>query len=406
MTNFSYNKYINFLIIGYAFTVSTTIAGIVLFQSLLIASFLIHSFIENDFNNHLKELKKSKIIIALSLLIVFSLISVLWSSDKIFALLYINKYWHFLTIPVIYLSFNPKYLLPVISSFLAGMFLSEVLSYGILLELIQFNNILPSDPSPFMNHIDFSLFLAFTSMILLNRIFFTENIKLKLFYLLFFITTVTSLFLNAGRTGQIIFVAVMFIILFLNFKNKIRAVSIAAILSMSVITISYNASPVFNSRATQAYNDVSQALTDRNYSGSFGIRNSLWIMGLNVFSDNFLLGTGIGDEKTGMQQYAQKYNITRYLNTPDKGYIDYHNLYIQHAVQMGIIGLILTLYLFYTLFSLKFIFPLYSNISIVFATSVFIYSTAGNVLHTIFPMTFFAFFVAILSALSRHEQQT
>lgn len=406
MTNFSYDKYINFLIVGYAFTVPTTIAGIVFFQGLLIASFLIHSFIKRDFKYQLDELKKSKIIIALFLLIVLSLISVIWSSDKIFSLSYIHKYWHFITIPIIYLSFNPKYLLPVISSFLAGMFLSEILSYGILLELIQYNNILPSNPSPFMNHSDYSLFLAFTSMIVLNRIFFTENRKLKLFYLLFFIATVTNLFLNAGRTGQIIFVTVMFIILFLNFKNKIRAISIAAILSISVLTIAYNTSPVFKTRGTQAYNDITQALTDRNYSGSFGIRTSLWIMGLNVFADNFLLGTGIGDEKTGMQQYAQKYNITRYLNIPDKGYIDYHNMFIQHAVQMGIIGFILTVYLIYTLFSLKFIFPLYNNINMVFATSIFIYSTVGNVIHTIFPMTFFAFFVAILSALSRHEHKT
>ena len=126
-------------------------------------------------------------------------------------------------------------------------------------------------------------------------------------------------------------------------------------------------------------------------------------MGANVFRNNLLLGTGIGDEKTGMQKYAAKYNITRYQGLPDKGHVDYHSMYIQHAVQLGIPGLILIIYLVYSIFTIKFKSHFYRNINIAFATSILISSIVGNLLHTLFPMVFFAFFVAILSAISNSK---
>ena len=401
MTKISFDKYINYLIIGYAFVLPTTIAGIVFLDHLIILSFILRW----KFAGVLPELKQSKIILALGALIAFSLVAVLWSSDKIFALSYIQKYYHFLAIPIIYLVFNPKYIQHVFTSFLLGMLLSEILSYGIYFELIHFNNVLPDDPSPFMNHSEYSIYLSFAAMILLNRIFFTEHNRFKLFYFLYFLTTTSNLFINGGRTGQFIFIASIFVILILNFKNKAVAILSAVLLSTAILTTAYNVSPVFQQRGDYAYRDITETLVDGNYHQSFGKRVSLWIMGTHVFKDNFLLGTGIGDEKTGMQQYADKYNITLYQGLPDHGYIDYHNMYIQYAVQLGIPGLIIICYLVYSLFMLKFNSAIYRNLNIAFATSILIAATVGNMLHTIFPMVYFAFFVAILSAISRYENK-
>ncbi|MCK5029733.1 MAG: O-antigen ligase family protein [Bacteroidales bacterium] len=242
-------------------------------------------------------------------------------------------------------------------------------------------------------------------MILLNRMFFTKHNKFKLFYFLYFLTTTSNLFLNGGRTGQIIFIATLLVVLYLNFQNKIKGIMVAILLATSIVTIAYNVSPVFKVRVVQAYNDITNTLINKDYSQSFGIRVSLWIMGSHVFRDNPLLGTGIGDEKTGMQKYTHKYNISRYQNLPNKGHIDYHNLYVQHAVQLGIPGLVLMLTLIYSLFTIKFQSNLYRNIHIAFAIAILISSTVSNFLHTLFPMVFFGFFVAILSAISKSEHQ-
>jgi len=403
--NITSEQFINYLIIGYAFSLATSKAGIVFFEHMIILSFL-YSLIKGNIKNVIPELKKSKIIIMLFLFLSLSLIAVLWSSDKIVALLYIKKYIHFLIIPIIYLYFNKKYIHYVLTAFLLGMLLSVIMSYGIFFEIIHYKDVLPSDPSPFMNRSDYSLFLAFTAMLLLNKLLSTNNTKYKLFYFMFFFITISSLFLNGGRTGQFIFVVTLIITFVLNFKNKILAGLIATLLAVGIVSIAYNVSPVFKIRGQSAYTDITETIVNKNYEGSFGQRVSLWIMGTNVFSDNFLLGTGIGDEKTGMQKYANKYKISLYQNLPDEGHIDYHSMYIQHAVQLGIFGLILMFYLIYCLFAVKFKSALYRNINIAFATSIFIYSTVGNVLHTIVPMAFFAFFAAILIAISRIEYKS
>ena len=397
MKNISFDKFMNYLIIGYAFVLPISIVGIVLFTHMIILAFLV----KGNYKELFSEAKKSNVIIAFSLFIALSLLSVLWSSDKIFALLYIKKYYHFLIIPIIYLTLNPKYITHIVTAFLSGILISEIFSFGIFFGLFEYNNVLPSDPSPFMNHYDYGLYLTFASMILLNRLFFTQDNKYKTFYILYFITTVSNLFLLGGRTGQIIFVAALFVVLFLNVKNKIKAVSIASILAVGIVTIAYNTSPVFNKRGGAGYNDIANTITNNDYSQSFGIRVSMWIIGANIFKDNPILGTGIGDENTGLNKYAKEYNIKRYINY--KGFMDYHSMYVHHAVQLGILGLMLMFYLIYSIFTIKFKSPRHRNINIAFATSILIYSTVGNPLHTIMPMAFFAFFVAVLIAISRIE---
>jgi len=402
MKDLTFDKYFNYLIIAYAFVLPITIAGIVLFEHLIIFSFLIGYFkgkISVDFS----ELKNSKTIVVLGLFLLLSLVSVIWSDDKTFALLYLTKYYHFLLIPIIYLAFNTKYIKPVFTSFLLGMLLSEIFSYLIFFEIIQYNNIPANDPSPFMNHSDYSIYLAFTAMILLNRIFFTEENKYKLFYFLYFLTTTSNLFINGGRTGQIVFIFSIFVILYLNFHNKVKGGLIATFLIIGIISTAYTVSPVFKQRGELAYNDITNTLSKDDYSQSFGQRVSLWIMGMNVFKDNLLLGTGIGDENPSMKKYAGKHKLHIYEDLADNAIIDYHSLYIHHAVQLGIAGLIMMLYLVYSLFIIKFKSDLYKNINIAFATAILISSIVSNLLHTIFPMVFFGFFVAILSAISRSE---
>ena len=399
--NLSFDKYLNYLIIGYAFILPISIAANVLFTHLIILAFIL----KGKFIPEFYKLKNFKPLIVLSLFILLSLVSVIWSSDKVFALLYIKKYYHFLIIPIIYLHLDKKYITHVFTSFLLGMLFSEIFSYAIFFELIHYNNISPNDPTPFMNHISYSIYLSFASMILLNRVFFTKHNGLKLFYILYFLTTISNLFMNGGRTGQIIFIASLFLIILLNVKSRFKAIITAVTLSILIITSAYNFSPVFKARGTQAYTDVTQALFYNNYSGSFGKRVALWIMGAKVFSNNIFLGTGIGDEASGMHEYAKQHNIAGFLKNPDKGHIDFHNMYIQHAVQLGITGLMLMLYLVYSMYAIKFKSLLYRNLNIVFATSFTISATAGNNLDTLFSMSFFALFVAIFGVISRTEHQ-
>jgi len=397
-----FNKYIKYLIVAFAFALPISKAGTVLFSVLMVLLWLV----EGNFKLKWKELKESKFIILLFSLIIFSCVSVLWAPDTMFAIEFMRKYWHFLVIPVIYTSVNKKNINPIIMGFLIGMLISEIVSYGIFFEIIHYKNILPSNPTPFLDHMNYGTYLAFASLLLLNKFFFEDNIRYKILYFMYFLLTTSSLFLNGSRTGQVIFIGSIFIVGFLNIKNKFKSFIFMTLLIFSIVSISYKVSPNFNNRANQAIQDVSMIIVNSDFSGSFGQRVSLWIAGSNIFKDNILLGTGIGNELNGFHYYANKYNFVHYknMNLDNTGFIDFHNSFVQYAVQLGIIGLILFVGIFYTLWLNKFTSKQYRNLNIIFIIIFVLHSTVFYSFHLMHPMVLFALFSALLSRISYLEK--
>src|SRR5574344_1215733 len=98
--NLNYNIILNYLIILYAFCIPLSKGGISFFGILLILFWLM----ERNFKEKINLILNEKIIILVILFLTLSFFSILWSSDKIFALDYLKKYWHFLILPIIYTS--------------------------------------------------------------------------------------------------------------------------------------------------------------------------------------------------------------------------------------------------------------------------------------------------------------
>ena len=90
----SYNKYINYLIIIYAFILPISRAGIVFFSALLTILWIL----EGDFKKKYLLLSQSKIILTILIFILFNIFSVLWSDYMLQSLEYIQKYWYFLVL--------------------------------------------------------------------------------------------------------------------------------------------------------------------------------------------------------------------------------------------------------------------------------------------------------------------
>ena len=80
---------------------------------------------------------------------------------------------------VIASSIKKEFIPKILGAYLLGMFISEILSYGIFFELWTTRHGDPSDPTPFMNHLDYSTFLTFTSLLLFNRFFNYMNTLFK-----------------------------------------------------------------------------------------------------------------------------------------------------------------------------------------------------------------------------------
>lgn len=396
------NSLINNAIKGFAFSLPISKAGIVGFSILMIILWVF----EGNFKNKYKILRDNNFVIVLFALLLLSFISILWAPDKYFALDFIRKYWHFLVIPVIITSLKREYVESVILFFLAGIFISEMFSYAIFFEIIQYKNLPPSNPVPFMDHINYSTYLALAALLLLNKIFFTEQLKYKIFYVVYFLVTVSSLFLIGGRTGQVIFIVTIFIVGAINIRKKLIALTVMLLLSASIVFVAYKVSPNFNSRINQAVTDINK-ISKGDFTDSFGQRVSLWITGTNIFYENIFTGTGIGNELEGFIYYVNKYNFHHYQRKENEkvGFIDFHNSFIQYSVQFGMVGLILYLTIFYTLFLRKFKDKIYQNLNIIFIVIFLLHSFVFYSFHLLHPMVLFALFASLLSVISRKEEE-
>ncbi|PRM97531.1 O-antigen ligase family protein [Aliarcobacter cryaerophilus] len=393
-----YNKFINYFIILYSFCLPISKAGTTFSAICLILLWCI----EGNFKAKISLIRLNKFMIVLGLFLLLSFLSIFWSSDINFYSDYMRKYWHFLIIPIIYTSLNKNYIKHVFSAFLIGMFLSEIVSYGIFFEFWTKEGVSPSDPSPFMDHTNYSIYLAFTVFILMHRIIFEQELKMRLMYSLFMLFSMSNMLINGGRTGQVAFFATLFIVAFLNIKNKLKAIICSMTFVIIIFTSAYNVSPVFHDRMNYAFQDIEKMINDNDFTNSFSIRVSLWIIGLEQFIDNSFIGTGIGDEAIGIQKYIEKYNFVYYDNFKDN-YIDYHNAYVQYSVQLGIFGFVLFILLFLNLLKLKFKSIIYRNLNITFVCLYLLLSSVGLSLHIMASMTLFALFSGLFNAISRFE---
>ena len=398
---FDFYHYINYALIGYAFFLPFSKAGVNLFETIALLLWIVSA----DWKNRVELYKQNLFLMVFVAFLAFSIVSILWADDVVFAIKYVLKYRHFLILFVIYSALKEKFIGHIFSAFLLGMFISELVSYGIFFELIHYKNILPTDPSPFMSHTDYSIYLSFASMILLTRILHTEEFKSRLVYITFFLTVTTNLFVNGGRTGQITFIILVFVNFLHFFKNKIKAFFIASSLLIVIFGLAYNFSPNFQQRFIQAEKGISDMIYKDTYtSDGFSQRVAVWILGVDKMKDNLLLGTGIGSDMKNMKYYAQKRGFDADMFN-ENVFGDHHNVFLTESIQLGLFGLVLMLMIFYSLMKLKFQTYSYKILNMTFVTAFFLWSFGGMTFHTMNPMIFFSLFAGVFNKISNIEMK-
>jgi len=392
------NKYINYLIVAYAFCIPLSRAAIVTFSMLLIILWIVS--IKNDTRYYLEILKNNKVIVTLGLLVLAYFVSLIYSDNLYEGFRHSYKYWYYLVIPVIMTKLEKQYISKAVSAFLLGMMISEILSYGIFFELWSLNHGTPSDPSPFMNHLQYSMFLAFTALLVLNRVFNEQNIKYKIGYMIYFLTVTINLFINGGRTGQVAFVVSIFIVGFLNIKNKFKSFILILMLISSILITAYNFSPVFKNRVSQMKNNIEQTVQNNNFSTSVGIRLGFYIITWEIFKDHGLIGVGAGDVMDTVRDYA---NILPYDFDKLKTMPNTHSDLLEIVITLGLVGVVLYLLLLYNIIKLNIQDKEYKNLPIIFVSVYFISSMFETMFHEQFSMAIFALFVGLFLAEKRLE---
>jgi O-antigen ligase len=320
-------------------------------------------------------------------------------------ILRLNFYW--MAIFVIATKFRKEYFNITITMFLCGMFISEVISYGIFFELWNYKNVLPQNPSPFMIHIEYSLFLALASLLLLRRILFDKCSKMhKFLYILFFLTVTGNLFLTNGRTGQVAYIFGIIVMVTFYYKISIRSFIVSLLLLVSIFTIAYNSSKTFHNRSNQTFDSIYKIYNHNDFNSSLGIRVAYWVVTYDIFK-KYPLGVGLGDYmdtiKTQLEDNEYLYfaqSVKEFMSTSHP-----HNQYLLIILQMGVIGIAVFIIIIFNLFSLE-LEKKIKSIAIIFYTIFFISSFAEPLLLKQFTSALFVLFTGMFIALSTQNSLT
>lgn len=393
-----YNKLINISFVGLAFSIPISKALTSIFTGILILLWLLEGNLKKK--SHI--ILHDKLSIAIIIFVGFSIISLLWASNIAYAIKFIRvKYWYFAPILIMLTSFRLSYTKYVLDAFLLSMFISEIASYGVYLKIWHIKGVSYTNPTVFMSHVDYSVYLAFAIMVLLVKIYEQKDLKARIFLGIFFITATTNLFINGGRTGQFAFVLTVLVIAFLYYRRSYKIILSSILLAFLSMPLAYHFSPNFHKRIDQLYTDVHNAYAYHNYDGSLSTRISLWTIGINKFIDHPILGSGIGNEMKGLKPYINKYGFSEKNLKP---YSDFHNNFIMYAVELGIVGLLVNLFIFYRIATFDIRERRYKVLSTAFAIVFLSHEMGGFSFHLMDSLVLFAVFAALFNAIEYQEK--
>ena len=389
--NFEQISYYSLIV--FALTLSLSRASI----SFLVFWFLLLVILKRDYKSSFNIIKDNKIFLYIALFLGYIILSSLWSDyeEDTFSLL--NKYFYWIIIPCIVILFKKEWLYKILNAFLFGMFISEIISYGIYFEILTGFNGGPLNPSPFMLTIHYSVFLAFTSLVLLYRFLFeNESLKVKVILFSFFLMTTTNLMISTGRTGQLAFFVTLFIVFIIKYRVSLKSIILSVVFAVTISLVAYNSLDLFKKRVDAAISDVQNVVLEKDFESSWGIRAGFWIVTYDSLKESPIFGHGLGDYSKSAKQMIEKHEylyFSKYVSEFISDY-HYHNQYLMLLVDSGVIGLFLFLLLCYKMYRLKIDDAEIKHISIIGIT-VFLVSFIGEPLLLFkFPQMLFLFIIS------------
>jgi len=298
-----------------------------------------------------KSLLSDHLILALVLYVGFLFISLLWTEDYTQAWRNLRNYAHFLLVPVFLSSFNTEKSKYIIYSFIAGFLIHITASYLSYFHVPGFITKHPNNPHVFMHHLDYSMLLAFFSILLLNRFYRVEySLKQKAIYFALAIAGTVLLFIVKGRSGQLAFFTTIPFLIILAFPKGKRAMGLlSGVFTIGLIFgAAFFLSGNFKNRVKKSVDSISRVMEVTDYYSSIGKRVFVGKMTWNIFLQSPLFGTGIGDNMSALRAEVDKHapeelkpGLKNILRT------HFHNQYFQIIAETGLIGLLLFLHIFY-----------------------------------------------------------
>jgi O-antigen ligase len=325
-----------------------------------------------NFKEKFNTIKNEKIVWMFLAIGILTLLSALFSTSMSHSFLAGEKksllrviISHYIVVPFILIIFitsvKEKYLNYIISAFLASMFFSEIISYLIFFEIIdlsQFNIFYSQtsikNPTPFLHHIEYSIFLSISIILLIHKIIYSHTKYLQFFLAIFVLSASINLFINGGRTGQITYLLGISIYAIYYFKFHIKNILLMIALLSIIIFTAYTNSSTFHNRSNLAIQNIQQ-IQYGNYNTSWGVRAASAQVVLSYLTSspkNFIFGAGAGDSRQEYLTYAKKH-FSKNIYEPIQSLGHLHNQYLEYWMDGTIFSLIFFIFIFYLLFTIS-----------------------------------------------------
>ncbi|PSM51723.1 hypothetical protein CRN67_06230 [Campylobacter blaseri] len=310
--------------------------------------------IEGDFRRKFKMIKSSNLLLCLMAFLILITISLTYSNLEL-SLGYFKKYCYLLLIIVIATSVKKEWIGSIITAFLCGMLITEIYALSPLVfdfeSSIKTSKIDAQFFNPTMLSIQYSIFLAFCAIIIIEKIFNIKKLNYKTILMFMFLcTTLLNLFLSYSRTGQLIFFVLLIFWTIYRFKINYKAIIALAIALILIFVLAFNYVDNFKKVVKKTENEIA-LLKKGNFNSSNGIRIALNILSIEVIKDNPFFGVGLGDYEEEYKKLLKKDEFAYMSNI--RGFIEKnspHNQYTFIAMQVGLIGLMVFLLIIYECF--------------------------------------------------------
>tara|TARA_B110000008_G_C16954472_1_gene557570 strand:+ start:904 stop:2103 length:1200 start_codon:yes stop_codon:yes gene_type:complete len=345
LNRFDLDKTYQYLLIVLGFMLPLTVFG----ANLIIFFIVVLFFLSGNFKSKILQIFESKVLISSIAFFLLHLVGLFWTEDLEWGIHIVHKMWYFcILFPVLYCITRKEYIKYYISAFLIAILITEVLSYLIWFEIIpEFKNAAVVNPTPFMSHISFNPILAFAIYLVGHKLILGPKLKRIYYYFYgsFLVAMSFTMFLTLGRAGQVMYFFVIAMLVLQFFRTqKTKAIILILFLIPSIFSTAYFSLSEFSNRVDNAFTTLTNY---SEYKGTaVGQRISFTINSLEIIRDNLLIGVGTGD-------FIKEYDKVHFKNTPSiPSTTNPHNMYILVMVQLGLLGLLSFLSIFY--YQLKF----------------------------------------------------
>ena len=394
------DKLANYSFVLYGFLLPLSRAAISFFSILIFVIWIQKIIRLKDFS-----IFKEKSIIFFWVFLGFSALSLLWADRNYFGFGadILRKYMYLWALPAFAAIVEKRYAKAALEAFVCSMVISSVISFLLFFQIVHINGVSADNPSPIMHHIVYSIFLALTSALLLHRILNRDiSFQRRVFYIFLFVLVSGALFLINGRTGQVAFLAAIFVTVYLRYRFTLKSIFLSVILFFVIVFSAYHLSDNFHKRAQATVHNTIDAIKNENYFESVGQRIGAWIIAKELLKEKPLLGYGIGSEMPAFYEYTRKDRKYRFYT--ELGFPHMHSEYLQIALQVGLIGFSIFLLFLYFMFKSPTRDREIRDIKYIFLT-VFILGmfTEPLISHRNFSMGLFAFLGGIVLIFSRNE---